>query len=555
MKKVYFFIAIFLSCFINYKVFHNQYSFSLYLLWILSLVCICLFSFSGCRIKIKRLNKWVKQNLFLLGLALFPVIIRTLNFSPNRIHQDDLITAYFSTHHDFSQINLFGGIPQNKAEWVAQFPTTFFILQKIFFLLAGESILSVKLSILPYVFIISLMLFLIVKEMLNKKTAIISVFLYAYLAISMYLETLGLHFVSSTAAFMVFFYLSILNWKNNNILYSVLSGITCGFCFLFYLTSYIAFPMLNIFFLLILFKWKRVSVLKNYIFSLIGFLIVLSPYLTYALKYNNYFTSRIAQVSLFTGSWSEERKRIQQGENPLLVLSDNLSKSVKSFYQKDIGGHGGYTFAHLALLEKISLSLFLLGLLIGIMLLKKKVEIITVYLTILFSFFTVILATPPPAFQRFSLAFPFLAIIFSFPFYFLFSLQKSNIYLKTILATILLAAYMISNQSYFFKSVKKESNHPFLSAASFINQNFPRRNIYVASFPGYAFEKIFYFSEGKSAVKIITDYHDNLLKKFNLNEKYFYLIIFPEDFNEKFLNLDKNGRIINFSKDFSFFVN
>lgn len=39
------------------------------------------------------------------------------------------------------------------------------------------------------------------------------------------------------------------------------------------------------------------------------------------------------------------------------------------------------------------------------------------------------------------------------------------------------------------------------------------------------------------------------------NEKYVYAIIFPQDFEEKFAQLDANGRIIHISKGYSLFAN
>jgi hypothetical protein len=91
--------------------------------------------------------------------------------------------------------------------------------------------------------------------------------------------------------------------------------------------------------------------------------------------------------------------------------------------------------------------------------------------------------------------------------------------------------------------------------SDYINKYYPGRNIYVASYPGFGFEKVYYFSKGKNAKSIQTGYHDSFLEHFNSNEKYVYAVIFPNDFCPKFASKDKNGKIINISKGYCLFVN
>ena len=222
MQIIFFIISILVSIYINLMVFQDKYSPVLIYWWLLSIIFMIIFSVFRRRIKINFLNrKFSKKYFFLFLIILLPAIIRIMNYIPNRFHGDDLMTAYFSATHDFTKINFFSGIPQDKVQWVSQFPTMFFALQRIFFIFFGETLLSVKLSVIPYVIVISLMLFLIVRAILNIKTAVIAVVLYAFFAVSIYHETTGLHFISSTAVFMVFFYFAILQWKNNNSLFGM----------------------------------------------------------------------------------------------------------------------------------------------------------------------------------------------------------------------------------------------------------------------------------------------------------------------------------------------
>lgn len=563
-KQIFFILSITISLFINLKVFHDAYSPTLICLWLLSTILMVTSVIPNLPLlkqlqPRKRSVKITKKVILFIFIIILPSLVRIANYNLGRNHiliADDLITAYFSATHNFLKINFFSGVPVEKVHWVAQFPTPFFVLQKIFFLAFGENLLTIKLSVLPYVFIVSLMLFLIVKEIFNKKTAAISVILYSFFTISLYFETLGLHFISSTAIFIIFFYLLLLNLRQNTPFYSALVGISCGFCYLFYTTSYIAFPFLILFFSIQLIKIRRFSIVKNFLITMVAFLIVLSPFLTYAYKFDNYFNSRIKQVSLLTGEWSEEKNRIKSGENAYLIIKGNLLKSIKSLYRNEIGGHGGYNFGRLAFFDRFSLYLFILGCLIGIILLFKKVEMFFIFLVIIISFITgIALTIPPPAYHRFSLAFPFIALIFSLPFYVLLSIKKIPSSIKILAVFILFAIYVFNNQSYFLHSIKDKEKSENLQLARYINQKFPNRNIYVASFPGFAFEKSYYFSPNKRARTIQTDYHNNILKKFNPNEKYVYVIIFPEEFNEKFKKLDGKGTLIQFSENYSLFVN
>ena len=555
MRSGFLFISVILNLFIDFQIYTNHYSPVLIFLWFISILLIILSFNKTMKLSLGKIKISPKTILLLLIISL-PVFTRVANYNLYRIHGDELITAYFSATENFAQVNFFSGIPSDKGQWVAQFPTVFFVLQKLSFLIFGESLLSVKLSVLPYVFIVSLMLYLLVKKIFNEKTAIISVILYSFFAVSLYFETLGLHFISSTAAFMVFFYLALRNLKENTLFLSVLTGISAGFCFLFYTTSYIASPLMVIFFLVQLLRIRKISVVKNFIITVVGFLIVLGPFFIYAYKFDNYFTTRINQVSLFTGSWSIEKKEIEKGADSFLIMKKSFSESIQSLYKDGIGGHGGYTFGQLAFFERFSLYLFLLGLGIGFIVMFKKIELLFIFLTIIFSFLTLVLSIPPPAYQRFSLAFPFIAIIFSLPFYLLSSFKKTNLTLRHITIFLLLSIYLFNNQQYFLKSTKKENNNIDLRLISYINQRYLDRNIYIAAYPGFALEKWYYFAKGKNDRKIQSDYHDNFLKRFNPQEKYVYVILFPEAFTEKFSQLDQKGEIINlFQPNYSLFAN
>jgi hypothetical protein len=79
--------------------------------------------------------------------------------------------------------------------------------------------------------------------------------------------------------------------------------------------------------------------------------------------------------------------------------------------------------------------------------------------------------------------------------------------------------------------------------------------VYLAAFGGFGLEKVLYFVMRNRPPKILAEYHDNLLKTLNPDEKYVYVIIFPNDFDKKFQQADPNGVLFHFSQKTSVFAN
>lgn len=550
-------LSIGLSLVINIFIFNNSYFPFLVFLWILS---IALLISSSIHKKEMRLKKIEPKKIIIIGLLiLLPIFIRLINLDANRIHDDEFITAYYSANYDIRE-NFFSVIPKDKGDWVAQFPVPYFALQKLFFMDFGENFLTIKLSVLPYIFIVSAMLYLLTKKILDERTAILAVIIYAFLPISVYLETLGLHFITSTAVFMVFLYLLISNFRRPSTFNSIMTGVFCGFCYLFYLSSYIALPFLLFVFAIQFFRKPRLSTVKHFFILIVAFSVVLSPFLTYAFKFNPYFTQRYNQVNILQGEWSTEKEKIKQGESPYSVLKNNFLLASRSLFEDEIGGHGGYSFGHLAMLEKVALLLFLFGLISAVFLALRKVELLFILFVVISSFLLgVVFTIPPPAYHRLSLAFPFIALLSSIPFYLLFSIKSLSWKAKYILVFAILILFAIRNQSYFNKAVKKDraNNLEYLEdikVMKYIETHFPKRKVYIAAFPSYAMKKTYYFYNKRRHVQV--DFHDVFLAHFNCNEKYVYVILFPDNYDERFRMMDSNGRIIKgVSSKYSLFVN
>src|SRR5688572_1858610 len=205
----------------------------------------------------------------LLFAAALPVVVRVVGQPPDRMHADEFLTAYFSATHDFAQSSFFGYMPE-KWEWQGQFPKPFFFLQRLFFGLFGESTTSVRLSVQPYVAIVSVMLFLTVRELTDTIGGLVAVVLYSFFAPSVYLESLGFFFISSTAFFSVFFYFGLRELRTGELSAAAMTGVACGFCYLTYPSSYLAFPLLLASFAVHWVRERKLRVIQNFSIALGG---------------------------------------------------------------------------------------------------------------------------------------------------------------------------------------------------------------------------------------------------------------------------------------------
>lgn len=493
------------------------------------------------------------RSLGILLLILLPLVVRVLNYQPNRIHGDDLLTASFSLGFHPRTANFFAGVPEGL-EWVAKFPAPYFLFQKLFLYFFGASVLTVKLSVLPYVLIVSIMTYLTASMILGPVSAVAAVILYAFMAISIYHETLGLHFISATAVFMIFFYSLLRAAKSTRPFWYTVSGVTAALCYLTYTSSYIALPILIAALLWhVITKKSRMGAI-GIAWALIGFLITIAPFLTYAVRTENYFATRINQVSLLTGSWSKDRLNNTNKAAPSGAITKNLQVSFRALIQDGIGGHGGYTFNRRAFFNRPGMLLFVIGIVISLMLMWRHHAIALILLIIMLSYITgVVLTIPPPAYHRLSLAFPFIAIISAVPFHYLFRLVPRRSMIAAL--GVILAIYAGTNIQYVQSAVKNEALIPDAAVIQFINTTYPNRHIHIAAFPYFALERLYPFFTPRTALSIDTRYHIHYLDHFQPDEPYLYIITLPTEFKDTFIKADTNGTYIPFSEKYGIFTN
>ncbi len=540
---------------VAFAVFAGHSSHALAVVWFLSLVPIAL----ATRVRPRVAARVVSSSGagLLLFAALFPVLVRVANIDPDRVHGDEFITGYFSATHDFQHKSFFAYMPE-KFDWDAQFPTPFFFLQRLFLWLFGTSPWTLRLSVQIYVAVVSGMLFLIVAEMLDVKTAVVAVLLYAFFAISVYLETFGFMFISSTAIFTVFFYFALREYRTGEMFDAAAAGLACGFCYLTYYSSYLALPMLLAFSGARWIRTRTWAVLQNLAIALGAVLMVLAPFVGAGLRSGDYVSRRADEISLLTGQWSTHREEVERGANVLPILKDNLVLALASFRQDGLGGHGGYDFGRRAFFDRLSLALFLLGGLAAPFLMLRRPGLLFVFLVIGAAFAVgIVLTIPPPAYHRFSIAFPFLVILMAVPFFLLWRVPRLPESVRYALAGGLLLLFACRNQRQLAEAAIRDQPVGEVRLSHFLNQRFPDRPLYIAAFPGFGFDRIYYFAgkESRDRRKIQTEYHVNLLKKFNPDEKYVYVMIFAEHFEKSFRQADPRGRSFRFSPAYTVFAN
>ena len=503
----------------------------------------------------RRPAQTIARRALVTGVILLPAAVRVAGYRLGRIHGDDLLTAYFSANYDLLHRDFFAPVPPSSRDWVTQFPAPFFALQKLFFLASGESLLAIKLSVLPYVVAISGFLFLITRELLDERAAMLAVVVYAFLGPSVYLETLGLHFVSSSAVFLAFFHFSIIERRRGDARAALLAGAFAGACYLFYFSSFLALPIAAMSFFLRGTAERERSLTRNLMLFALAFVVVVGPFVV-GHESSGYFLRRFEQVALIGGEWSPFRATAHRNLDPSRVVWRSLWMSWSALGRPGIGGHGGYDFGHRELLEPLSALLAALGALRAIGLSRRNVEWALVLSFVGLSFLTgMVMTIPPPAFHRFSGAFPFLALLIALPIHGLLTGSRGSRGFRHAAAAAVLTGVIATQTIYFHGTTLPENDSTPLRLARFIDEHYPERALYVAAFPGYAFEKIYHFVPGHPGRPVRSEFHAALLREFDAGRSYVYLITLPKDFDAEFERHDPRGRIVHFDPDYSLFVN
>ncbi len=495
-----------------------------------------------------------------LAAALCPVAVRVLNMGidPLRTHQDEFVTGYFSATRDFAHESFFASIP-DRFEWMASFPRPFFLLQHWFFGLFGESAQTLRLSVQIYAAITAAALFLLVAELLDTKAAWAAVVLYSFMAISVYFETLGFCFVTSGAALTVFFLCATRAFRSGRLRDAALAGVACGFCYLVYYGSYVAYPLLAGFALLAPPSGKGRRAIRTFLVASAGTLLVVAPFAAWDIASGDSYLRRFKQVVLTTGTWSPYRRAIREGAPAAPIVVQNVKTSLAAFVRDGGGGHGGYDFGRLAPFDRFSLALLLIGAAASLLLAirrRENRELLLVLAVVLAAFFAgVALTIPPPAYHRFTVAFPFLAILMSVPFALLGRARSLSAAMRLSIASGLLILYASLNERRFVEAIVRDRPSDDLRAVSLLRQRFGDRDPVMALARYSDLDRTLYFYERPPRRPVPREFHRWLLRDIDPKRKYVYLTTLPDRWREPFARADPNGRMYRVSWLFGIFAN
>lgn len=546
-----FLISIFFQVLVSKDVIDRKVdNFSL-ILWLASMAFLYI-SFPYAK-KVKQTEKSLKKiPITAVLIILISLGIRVyFMLDESSFHYDEYLSAYFSySLGDITKLDWFGVYPP-QGIWVSQFPILFFLFQKIFFNIFGLSTFVVRLSTLPYVFITFLALFLVAKELFGNTTAYLSILFLSFFSADLYITRWGLHFSSSTAFFLLsvlFFVKSIKVGKKHHF---ALLGIFLGLSYMTYYSSYLAAPLLLLYFVLLVLRKKiKTYRLKNFILTLGIFILFISPLITYAVKVDNFFTQRFDQISFLHGDWSEfaNYNKERPLEEILVGLKEQFILNFESFYKDGIGGHGEYYFGKLALFNTLTFISFMTGVIYFFFatLIQRNPKTFFILITIFVTFITgMVLTTPPPPFHRFSLAFPFISLLIAA------TTVDAHKYLKKFVGNIsiyLLLAFAINLQlSNLFHFQKILSNDPkvqpdYLKIEKDIVQ-MNGKQIYIAAFNSYALGPVLFIRSG-GKIDFHTEGIDTILQQLPENQSSLLIVHYPDEektqkIKERYPNIQK----------------
>ena len=460
--------------------------------WLLSLLPLLVVTRDASTGRPRSPVSW-SRSLALGAAALLPVLVRVANLDPTRLHGDELTVAYFSHTHDFVHSSFFGLMPEPR-DWIARFPKPFFLLQHAFFDVFGANLTTIRLSVLPYVAIVSCMLFLIAEELFDRRAAWVAVVLYSFFAPSVYLETIGVHFISATAAFAFFFHRALRLHRTGRPFDAAAAGLACGLCYLGYYSSYLAFPVLLAFAALGVLRASARRALANLAIACGGLLIVVAPFVASMVVFHNRILYRASQIYLLTGEWSPHRQPIALGtEKALPVVRDNLVQCLRALVRDGVGGQGGYELGKLAFFDGLSLALFLVGSAACLWMVRRRPELLLVLGVIAASFLGyVVLTIAPPAWHRFSVAFPFVALVMAIPFWALDRLSLPAA-VRIALPSGVLLLYAIQNECRLSEAVMRDPWPHERPLLQLLQQRFGDRRVVIAGDRNAHLQKVFHF--------------------------------------------------------------
>ncbi|HVN76751.1 MAG TPA: hypothetical protein VMT19_10575 [Thermoanaerobaculaceae bacterium] len=548
-----------LSCLVALVVYRGAYSGWLGVLWAAAVALLVAAAVPAGAVRDSK--RWLaghrREAIACAAVVLLPLVPRVANLSLLLTQPDEFALAWFSHEVGFSHTNVFGPIPAQPI-WDHQMPSLFFVLQKAFFLVAGETPFDVKLSTMPYVIVTAVALFLLGNALLGRTAAFLSVVAYAFLAPSVYADTFATPITTSMAFSLVFLLVCVLNARRQRPGTALFAGTACAFCYLGLPTSYLALPLLLTFAVVASFGAPRRAVLRGLGAALLAFVIVLLPYAAGAARSADYFAERITVVAPVVGPLFGVKPPPAEVARSRSNLVAKWKAHLEYLWKDDVGGCAGFNFGQAALFDPLTLAAIGIGAALALAVRGKRIEFLMVLGVIAGSFLGLGFANPPPMITRYAALFPLFALLLTVPLAKVLSWSGRPAAVRIGVAAVVIVVLAGFNVHHFRSALARDlkggrEDTEDVKVALYLKDHFPGRGIRVAAFPGFQLEyALRFFLPG---TPVSTDYHDNYLKSFDPTKSYLYVVLFPEEFDPKFKKADPNGEVIRgVSRKYSLFV-
>ncbi len=324
------------------------------------------------------------------------------------------------------------------------------LITAFFIKLLGVNPISLRLQSVIFGFLTNLFLFLLIKNLFDKKTALISFFIASFSHVSIAYSRINLPNIQTPFFFVLSLYVLTQAIKQQKSLLFILGGLIVGLSFYSYTGAKIIITIVLLYFIINKQKLK----IKFWLSFLIGLLFITGPIILYIFQPNNNYLERENQVFILNNRqyWHDR----WQTDNFWVAFKNQFLVNFFSFV--NISDYSNQ-YGNGPLLDKVSAQLFLFFFFILLPILvhyknRKKRAQIDSLLFFLFTFLIFLLiislTESPPLSTRLIILYPIISLFISLTINYLTLHLKNTLITKIYITTILLIILVLNLKVYFY---------------------------------------------------------------------------------------------------------
>lgn len=521
---------------VNFLVYKGNYGPRPFFFWIVSILVLIL--------SFRRLwpKHWTKN--FQLDWALVLVILIiygirfTLLYDPQSVffHGDEAMGSR-NAQQAFEQ-----GLTEGKWDLLGakdgtlnRFPALWYYLQGGIIHFLGPSVASIKFFAFLTDIGICILVYYLACLWFNKGTALAASLIYSTLPLTIHFGTSGYQNIQSTFFLLLTMAFLVKGEKRasqKGEFWFLLAGIACGLGMYFYFASFLN-PVIGLIFLFFWLMGKWRFWLKATLLFLVGFIITTGPFITFSIFDYNFITGREVVYNF----WPKE-------PSPVKMLLSQIRKFVLGFYSTSFNGAGQHYIDLPAIPNILALSLFLLGLIMALLNLRKRnrgfLEVITVFL--ITSLLCGVATEAPPGAHRLIHLFPMIALIITIGIWqikqILSSLTRNSFLAKTVFWLLVIICAGNNLFSFYKKNLpryrRQMSNNEYSFSRFYLESGFSE-TVFI-NIPLHKRDQIYYHSKGLiSPIPLDHGNFSNQIKNWFSKERKSFIFLTNEQ-GLKFLN-------------------